>query len=830
LQNKPVFVQNTEQFLTACIGEAMSFWPIDLSDLWGNSQSAGRSSHNFFSSLDFWTGHGNIQEAKRRMTVCYQSGSDRLDLSGLGLSTLPDAIGQLVHLKVLDCHNNDLGSLPHNIDKLSCLEVLDCRYNRLTSLPNEIGSLICLQVLNCSNNQLSSLPYVIKDLRCLKVLNCSDNKLSSLPYEIEELKGNLQELNCENNMFSSLFNPYPLATLRNTRLRFCGNNISEVPRNLRHLNIEIGPSRPVDSPVGWAFLASRPLFEDEVERLSREHNARIAQINAEMERRRSAFEQALNINRREPSQSRHIPIGHRNPQIIFSSEIIFPQLSPSVSIGGFDQLKNELPEARQDLKQLQTPTLQGDQGLWNNLLPWLDLLVLSADFKNPRTCSMTAERVLSIVQMAEKNQAFRHIFSNSLAEAAEDCSDKATFHLTSLEIQKAMIDSQAKSLDQMLKVLKGAFAAGLLEEWARGFVKRRESADRSEFSEEVEAYLALQVKLKERLQLPIGVTEMNHSLCSRLRNSDLAQAEEKVQQGLRDGEKFAAFLVDQKVWKERLTKDFDSERRSYLAPVEAQMQRLDDVKSMGHMDDLHYCNESNRILAEVNAADQTWFKMKTRQLLGLTPSSQVRSAPTPQIRQAPAARVSHAPFSIQPLETVITIKCKDLPNDKALYIRGKGAGLSWDQGVKLARIDWERFEFRTCTPFTGELAYKLLINDDPNMWEVGENHKVTEGKKVECTPTFSKEALPPQAKTILTVDFQLPPGETLCVRGTGPLGKWDYTTPMQSIRNDHCRWYISLDGQFPDFKYKLVLDGRYEQGDNRVAKCGTRSAMKAPKF
>ena len=108
-------------------------------------------------------------------------GITELDISGLGLTTLPKLSQGLT---VLDCSINKLTSLenlPQGLTTLYCnsnelkilenlpqgLTVLDCSRNKLTSLenlPQELNTLICI------GNKLTSLDiahcYKLKSVRC----------------------------------------------------------------------------------------------------------------------------------------------------------------------------------------------------------------------------------------------------------------------------------------------------------------------------------------------------------------------------------------------------------------------------------------------------------------------------------------------------------------------------------------------------------------------------------------------------------------------------------------------------------------------------------------
>jgi endonuclease/exonuclease/phosphatase family metal-dependent hydrolase len=169
-------------------------------------------------------------------------------------------------------------------------------------------------------------------------------------------------------------------------------------------------------------------------------------------------------------------------------------------------------------------------------------------------------------------------------------------------------------------------------------------------------------------------------------------------------------------------------------------------------------------------------------------------------------------------ETVITVKCKDVPNDQELFIRGSGAGLSWTQGIPLKRIDWQTWEFRTANPIQGELEYKFLVGDDNSKWEEGTNHKITQGKKEEVLAAFNSSCLPPLQKTVIEVNFPVPTGKTLALSGNGPLGNWDRKVPLKYLGNN--KWFLSFDGRLPSFEYKFRLDDNWENGNNHQLECG----------
>ena len=141
--------------------------------------------------------------ALTRIRAASERGDTRLDLSRLGLTTLPPEIGQLTSLQSLDLSGNQLTALPPEIGRLTSLQSLNLWDNQLTALPPEIGGLASLQSLNLSENHLTALPPEIGALTSLKGMYLSRNQLTALPPEIGALSS-LQTLSLWDNRLTAL--------------------------------------------------------------------------------------------------------------------------------------------------------------------------------------------------------------------------------------------------------------------------------------------------------------------------------------------------------------------------------------------------------------------------------------------------------------------------------------------------------------------------------------------------------------------------------------------------------------------------------------------------
>lgn len=108
-----------------------------------------------------------------------------LDLSGQGLTKVPDYVFNKTNTEELNLSNNKLsGALQAEVRHLTNLRVLNLSNNKFTGVPAEVGQLKKLEVLDLSNNNLTGLPYELGNLSNLKVLNLRGNNYAKADLEI----------------------------------------------------------------------------------------------------------------------------------------------------------------------------------------------------------------------------------------------------------------------------------------------------------------------------------------------------------------------------------------------------------------------------------------------------------------------------------------------------------------------------------------------------------------------------------------------------------------------------------------------------------------------
>lgn len=109
------------------------------------------------------------------------------------------------------------------------------------------------------------------------------------------------------------------------------------------------------------------------------------------------------------------------------------------------------------------------------------------------------------------------------------------------------------------------------------------------------------------------------------------------------------------------------------------------------------------------------------------PPRSILSQPLPT--SPPVAAIESAPPA--PPTTIIEAKI-DVGFGNQLFLRGQGAGLSWDRGQPLQCVDGQTW--RWSAPTTDPLRFKLLLND--RIWAQGEDITADPGKCVGIAPRF----------------------------------------------------------------------------------------------
>ncbi|MBO0614477.1 leucine-rich repeat domain-containing protein [Thiothrix fructosivorans] len=187
-----------------------------------------------------------LEIALERIEECRRTHSTELDLSGLGLEEIPEAVFELTWLEKLDVSGDsenwtkaNIREIPETILRLDSLtkfyfqlnqiddispirgllrlQLLDCRANQISELAPLCG-LLQLHSLDCALNQIQDLSS-LSGLLQLQSLDCGSNKISDLSPLNSLLK--LQSIHCPTNQIDSL---KPLGNLRLIQSLDCSFN------------------------------------------------------------------------------------------------------------------------------------------------------------------------------------------------------------------------------------------------------------------------------------------------------------------------------------------------------------------------------------------------------------------------------------------------------------------------------------------------------------------------------------------------------------------------------------------------------------------------------
>jgi len=112
------------------------------------------------------------------------------------------------------------------------------------------------------------------------------------------------------------------------------------------------------------------------------------------------------------------------------------------------------------------------------------------------------------------------------------------------------------------------------------------------------------------------------------------------------------------------------------------------------------------------------------------PAKKKASAKASTVRQS-SPQASSTPGKVEKTSIIARV---DVGFGNSLYVRGSGAGLSWDKGVQLDNVTPYEWSFAS-TQAKGDVTCKFLINDE--IWADGENITVAAGGTSISSPVFA---------------------------------------------------------------------------------------------
>jgi hypothetical protein len=165
----------------------------------------------------------------------------------MGLTELPEVIGQFPRLRRLNLANNHLTDFPKSFVQLRELEELVLTRNNFSDYPEQLFRLRSLKFLDFSENKLTHFSSDFKELVNLEWLFLPRNFIMELPEEITGMES-LKNLSLAFNSLTEI--PPFIGDLQNLEsLNLRGNNIERVPEAMRQL-IKLRSLDLKDNPIG----------------------------------------------------------------------------------------------------------------------------------------------------------------------------------------------------------------------------------------------------------------------------------------------------------------------------------------------------------------------------------------------------------------------------------------------------------------------------------------------------------------------------------------------------------------------------------------------------
>ena len=459
--------------------------------------------------------HNELTSLPQRMPVQLQA----LDAIDNRLTSLPEMPDQL---QELDVFLNQLLSLPENLP--GQLQILNVSYNRLTSLPEMPDQ---LQKLDASHNQLTSLPEMPDQLQELNVIH---NQLTSLPQRMpvqlqelgisynqllslpENLPEQFQELNVSYNQLLSLPENLPEQL---QKLNVSYNQLLSLPENLperlQRLNVSFNrlTSLPENLP---ASLKELNAFDNQLTSLP-EHIATTLRSNCRVILENNPLPERVRTHLHAITT---VP-DYQGPRFHFS------MAGPSDTTPA-RPLANAVAdwhdEGREDVTAAWSAF--GNEDGAPEFSRFLDRLRLTVNYANPQ---FRQGVVAWLSELAVHPTLRKSSFVVSVGATAS-CEDRVS--LTYNDMKKVRLVSDVENgryddrLGDLVQVARGMYRLDQLETIAREKVKSLH------FVDEIEVYLAYQVKLREPLQLPVETPDMRFFGVSWVTDDDLSRAEAQV--------------------------------------------------------------------------------------------------------------------------------------------------------------------------------------------------------------------------------------------------------------------------------------------------------------
>ena len=142
---------------------------------------------NFFMDRPFLFGFLKEGEnVEKRIAWATETKAEKLDLSGLRLTSIPGEVFQLTQLKELNLSNNQISEIPAEILSLLNLVELNISQNPIVRIDDAVGNLEQLNFFKAQDCGLKSFPYMLLNCKKMFRIDVAQNKIQWMPIQIKD--------------------------------------------------------------------------------------------------------------------------------------------------------------------------------------------------------------------------------------------------------------------------------------------------------------------------------------------------------------------------------------------------------------------------------------------------------------------------------------------------------------------------------------------------------------------------------------------------------------------------------------------------------------------
>ena len=168
-------------------------------------------------------------------------------------------------------------------------------------------------------------------------------------------------------------------------------------------------------------------------------------------------------------------------------------------------------------------TIDSDEAL-ENILRFLSRLTETAEYKNPQARPVLAQRIIEAFNLMAEDASIKGRAFEIIHEGLTTCDDRIISALEEFELMALLhrIENTSHSEVELRELGKRFLLLEMVNEKARAHLKTLTWVD------EIEVYLAFQIGLAERLNLPVKTRNMIFKRCAQVTDAQIEQAGDAV--------------------------------------------------------------------------------------------------------------------------------------------------------------------------------------------------------------------------------------------------------------------------------------------------------------